>query len=371
MKTSLKISLVLVLGSSIVFAGSDHYKMYGAESGKIDYKITGSGDIMGIKTKTVGKKRVLFKDYGAKSLTEENQVQKTNMGGNSKVEKTHKITLLDKSMLYSVDLERKRIMRMQNPAIAMMGLVGGGKSPMEMGEAMLKKMGGKKTGTDKVLGYTCDVWEAMGTKQCIYKGIPLKVESNVMGIKNTEVATKAEFDISLSDEDFGLPDFPMFDMEGNKLDKSKLANMDKKSEAEAAEGAKALAAAMGAMAAAAQSSGVKPGENPTEAQEKSMEDAMMASMLPMMKQKMLSEEKMMRAAKECFGDADTLKEATVCGDKMDEMSGVESDPEDELKEWNDKTKKETLGFIDRGLAGMECVKKAETMDDVKKCMSEE
>ena len=361
----------MVLGSALLFAGADQYKKYGVESGKIDYKITGSGNIMGVVTKTVGKKRVLFDAYGAREVNEENQVQKTVIGDNTNVDKSHKLIYMNGAMIYTVDLDAKRIVRMQNPGFAMMSAMGG-KDVMETGEAMMKKMGGKKIGTDKVLGYTCDVWEIMGSvKQCMYQGIPLKVESNVMGIKNVEIATKAEFDISLSKDDFELPDFPVYDMYGEKLDKSKLESMDKKSEAQAAQSGEDMAALGASIAAAMQSAGVKKGERPTEAQEKTMEDAMMASMLPMMKQKMLSEEKMMRAAKECFGDADTLKEATVCSDRMDEMSGVESDPEDEIKEWNDETKKETLGFIDQGLAGMECVKKAETMDAVKKCMSEE
>ena len=122
------------------------------------------------------------------------------------------------------------------------------------------------------------------------------------------------------------------------------------------------------MAGAMQSAGVKKGENPTEAQEKAMGDAMMASMPPMMKQKMLSEEKMLQFAKGCLAKADTLEEANVCSRKMDEMSGEE---DEDFTEWNEKTKKETLGFIDQGLVGMECIKKAETMDDAKKCMSEE
>ena len=223
----LKISMVMVLGGTLLFAGTDQYKKYGVESGKIDYKITGSGNIMGVTTKTVGKKRVLFDAYGARELNEENQVQKTVIGGNAKVDKSHKLTYMKGAMIYTVDLKAKRIMRMQNPGFAMMSAMGG-KDVKQTGEAMMKKMGGKKIGTDKVLGYTCDVWEIMGSvKQCMYQGIPLKVESNVMGLKNVEVATKAEFDISLSNDDFELPDFPVYDMQGNTLDKSKLESMDK------------------------------------------------------------------------------------------------------------------------------------------------
>ena len=364
MKKTFKVTIAVLLGSGLLCAGTDQYKMYGVESGKIDYTISGSGNIMGVETKVAGKKRILFKEYGAKSLTEENQVQKTVMGGKSNIQKPHKLTYLDGAILYSADMEEKRITRMQNPAIAMMGALGGGKSPMEMGEVMLKKMGGKKIGTDKVLGYTCDVWEAMGTKQCIYKGIPLKIESNVMGIKNTEVATKAEFDISIPDEDFKLPDFPLYDMYGKKIDKANLAKLDEKEKKEAERGAEALAEAMGAMASAAQSVGVKPGEAPSASQEKEMENAMMAAMLPRMKQRVLEQGKALLKARACLSKADSIKEAKACTREMDDGGGESED----LKEWNEKTKKETLTQIDQALVGMACVKKAETMDQMNGCL---
>jgi len=362
MTKTFKVTMILLLGSGVLCAGADQYKMYGVESGKIDYKISGSGNIMGVKTKVVGKKRILFKAYGVKSLTEKNEVRKTVMGGKSNIEKSHKLTCLDGAILYNADMEKKRITRMQNPAIAMMGALGGGKSPMEMGEAMLKQMGGKKIGTDKVLGYTCNVWEMVGTKQCIYKGIPLKTESNVMGIKNTEVATKAEFDISISNEDLKLPDFPIYDMYGKKVDKTDLAKLDEKEKREAEQGAEEMAAAMSAVTAAAKSAGIKPGEKPTVTQEKAMENAMMAAMFPRMKQKIIDEEKMMLEARACFGNADTLKEAKACSRNMDEGE------DDGLKEWNDKTKRETLTQIDKALTGMACAKKAENMDQIRNCM---
>ncbi|BAF72960.1 hypothetical protein [Sulfurovum sp. NBC37-1] len=363
-----KVSLVVLMGSSMLVASADQMKLYDVKSGKITYEIKGSGEIMGQKMQTVGKKRVIFDDYGAKNLTEEVKVEKQVVMGQKHVNKTHTMTYLKEGMVYHTDFNRKRIMRMENMGAAMGALMGGRKNMGQTGKDMMIKMGGKKTGTDKVLGYTCEVWNLMGTKQCIYKGIPLKVESNIMGIKNTEIATKAKFDISLSKDDFKLPDFPIYDMEGNKLDKSKLDAMDKKSEVQAAEAAESIAVAKVAMAAAAKDTGIKPGEKVTKAQEKAMGDAMMNAMFPRMKQKILAEGKALRFAKECLSDADTLKEAKICTHKMDEMTGESSDPEDELTEWNAKTKKETLGFIEEGLQNMKCVEKANNMQDMQQCM---
>ena len=53
-------------------------------------------------------------------------------------------------------------------------------------------MGGKKIGTEKFLGKQTDIWEIkqMGTKSWVWKGVTLKTESNMMGMKINIVATK-------------------------------------------------------------------------------------------------------------------------------------------------------------------------------------
>ncbi len=368
MKKIVKMGVMVMMGSSMLLAGAEQMKLYDVKSGKIDYEIKGSGAIMGQKIQTVGKKRVIFDDFGTKNLTEEVKIKKQNIMGQKKVTKTHTLTFMKGSMVYSADFNRKRIMRMENMSAAMAGLMGGGKNMKQTGEAMMKSMGGKKTGTDKVLGYTCDVWELMGSKQCLYKGLPLRVETNVMGLKNTEIATKAAFDIALSKDDFKLPDFPIYDMQGNKLDRSKLNAMDERSKVQSEKGAKDMAAMGTAMATAMQSAGVKSGDTPTKAQEKKMENTMMNAMFPRMKKEMLAESKSLEFAKGCLEKADTLKEANACEEKMDAMDSEPSDPEDKLKKWDAKTKKETLGFIDQALKRMECAKNANNMQEMRQCM---
>jgi len=363
-----KISLIVLLGSNILIAGVGQMKLYEVKSGKVTYDIKGTGKIMGSKIETIGKKRIIFDEHGAKNLTEESKITKQNVMGHKKVRKSHKMTYMKKGIVYHVDFKHKRIMRIENVGAGMAMLASGSKNMKQAGEEMMKKMGGKKTGTDKVLGYTCDVWVLMGTKQCIYKGIPLRVEANVMGIKSTEIATKAEFDISLSDDDFKLPDFPIYDMQGNKLDKSKLSTMDKQASVKAKEAGKEMAELGEVMSKASKEAGVKKGQRPTKAQEKSMENAMMNAMLPRMKQKMLKSAKAVRFGKKCFSDADTLKEADICGYKMDEMIGEKGYAEDKLTKWDAKTKKELLKSLDQGIKSMECIKKANTMQEMQKCM---
>lgn len=77
--------MAVVMGSSMLFAGADQMKLYDLKSGKITYEIKGSGEIMGSKMQTIGKKRVIFDEYGAKSLTEENKIEKQTIMGQKKL----------------------------------------------------------------------------------------------------------------------------------------------------------------------------------------------------------------------------------------------------------------------------------------------
>ncbi len=367
-----KVILVVVMGSSMVLA--NQMKLYDVKSGKIEYEIKGSGEIMGQKMQTVGKKRVIFDEYGAKNLTEENKIDKQTIMGQKKVTKTHTMTYMKESMAYHVDFKAKRIMRMGNMAAGMAMLMGGGKDMKQTGEEMMKKMGGKKTGTDKVLGYTCDVWEMMGTKQCMYKGIPLRVETDMMGIKNTETATKAEFDLSLSSDDFKMPDFPIYDMQGNKLDRSKLDAMDLKQSAEisqeAADGAKAMTAAMGALKESGfnmNNPNAKMSQNQEKAMKKAMMDAMGGeeAMLAKTKQEILGEAEKIPQIIKCFENANSAKAANACEKEYD------SEDPDHHAEWNDVIKADLLKDMRTFENAIPCIEKAKTFQAFRMCLPQE
>jgi len=216
---------------------------------------------------------------------------------------------------------------------------------------MLKKMGGKKLGTQKVAGVNCDVWSLMGVKQCLYKGIPLKIESDIMGIKTVEVATKVEFDVSLNDSDFRLPNFDVYQLDmdqamaggkAQKLDKSKLEQMDKEANTRADTEAK-------------------------KSQELTKE-VKANGLLPTIKSKMLKQEKLIKFAQKCFKDADSLTEANICNKKANEMSDDPDMKEKPLKKWDDKVKKELLKDLEKASKAMDCVKKANNMKELGVCV---
>ena len=363
MNSVFRVSTLVLVCSSMVVASSTMYQKYGEESGKIEYRLTSSMNMMGIKGSTTGSRDIIFSEYGAKELKDEKKVVKQNRT----TTKTHIATYMDKSMVYTINYDTKKIMRMQAPGMAMMGL-SDENTAQQAGLKMLKQMGGKKIGRDSILGYSCDLWEAMGTKQCIYKGIPLSLESDIMGVKSREVATKIEFGIDIPAEAYTLPQFPIYDMQGNKIERSSLAAMDAKGDAQVTENSRDMAALGASLATAMQSAGVAKGETPTKVQEKDIEASMMSAMLPRMKEKFISQEKVMLFGKECLSKADKLKEANICNQKANAMSGEDEEPFDA---WNPKIKKDILNSLDKGLQSVECMKKANSMDAERKCMSHE
>jgi hypothetical protein len=225
----------------------------------------------------------------------------------------------------------------------------------------------------------------MGSKQCMYKGIPLKIETDVMGMKSTEIATKAEFDIDLNKDDFMLPDYAIyeFDMdrmmngqEPKKLDKSTLEELDKKDNAQAKvdtnEGAKAMQGMAAGLAALAKTGyDMKSSKEMTPEQEKVMQDAMMKTMdengqmASKMKKKMLKNVDQIEFAQKCFGDADTLSDVNRCVDKGNKMF---NDDREYYTSWTAKDKKEELQEIKDFKKAIPCIRAAKTMIEIKQCL---
>ena len=84
----------------------------------------------------------------------------------------------------------------------------GGNDMAATGKNMLKTMGGKMTGHVSFLGKNCEKWEVntMGkTTMLLWKAIPLKSESKIMGIGTVEEATSIQTGKSFTASDFEPP----------------------------------------------------------------------------------------------------------------------------------------------------------------------
>lgn len=197
-------------------------KRYLVKSGIVKYKTSINGKVMGSNITGSGTEELYFKNWGDTELKKEDSKKVTHIDifGQKKtdIQETHTINKLDNGKSYAVDMKNKTIYLRRDPAMEMMKSFNKGDA-VNPGEEMLKSIGGKKVGKEKILGYLCDVWEVPGGKQWMYKGLPLKFVMTVMGITSSSVATSAEFNISVADKYFKLPDYPVQKEEGYLNDK--------------------------------------------------------------------------------------------------------------------------------------------------------
>ncbi len=203
-------------------------KRYNVKSGMVTYKITSNGKVMGSTITGSGSEKLYFKNWGATELKEENSTKTTKMNffGKEKIktDKTHTINKLDNGKSYSVDFKNASIYLRRDPMMELMK--NSNTDAGNAGKEMLKSVGGKIIGQENFLGYPCEIWDAMGSKQWIYKGVTLKIVSKVMGITTVKEATNARFNVDVSDKYFQLPDFPIVKEEGYLSDGAYQKNQD-------------------------------------------------------------------------------------------------------------------------------------------------
>lgn len=230
-KSSLLIVLFLALWSCNVSA-QDNLKRYTVKSGIVHYTITSSGKIMGSTISGNGTESLFFKEWGAVELNteESSQTNEIKIFGkkNTKTTSKHTMVKTENGQQYLVDFDQSKITLSRNVAMDLMNQTHSNAN--EMGKNMLEEMGGQQIGNETILGYNCEVWEVMGTKQWIYKGVSLKTEANAMGIKTIKEASSAKFNIAVADSYFALPDFPIQQVEGymnNETYESEMEELDK------------------------------------------------------------------------------------------------------------------------------------------------
>ncbi|MDX1829718.1 MAG: hypothetical protein R3342_09245 [Lutibacter sp.] len=203
-------------------------KRYNVKSGVVKYTTTISGKVIGSKITGSGTESLYFKNWGAIELKDNQSTQISHMKffGKEKTETTskHEISKIDNGKIYLVDFKNKTIQLKNNP---MMDLMKQSKTnAADESKNMLEAMGGEKIGNETYKGYNCEVWELLGGKQWIYKGVMLKMEMKVLGIKTLTEATSIKFNVSVADSNFKLPDFPIQKIMNNSTD-SMISDKDK------------------------------------------------------------------------------------------------------------------------------------------------
>ncbi|SFV63897.1 hypothetical protein MNB_SV-6-230 [hydrothermal vent metagenome] len=198
------ISILLILSISSSIEASSIFKVFDTKTAMINYKIKGKGKLTRDNYLSIdGNSTLLFDDWGMRRLYKEKYVEMTK----GSVEKRKIISTLfleNRGDISRVDFKNKKINKSVDLIV---------KAAIKNGENLYKKSvedmetRGTNIDTSTVMGYPCDIWLYENRKQCIYKGVPLREEYTVSGIKVIKEAISIDFDGNFSEDAFALPNF--------------------------------------------------------------------------------------------------------------------------------------------------------------------
>ncbi len=156
--------------------------------------------IVEMKTEVMGfaqKHVLMFDNYGS--------TERTDITGNILGQKSHNININKDGYVYSIDMIRKTGSKMKIPTKS-------GEIDFEnLGAEIAKEMNIKKVGTETFLGKSCDKYTIddkklkMKGSYLVWKGISLKTDMTVMGMKSVIVATKIDENPTITNDKFEVP----------------------------------------------------------------------------------------------------------------------------------------------------------------------
>jgi len=169
-------------------------KIFGIQSGIIEYEITGS---------QMGSKKLYFTDWGRKQAEFSNST--ITVGKFSKHSTLLKITNGD--WQYIINLEKKTGTKRENPILEKMYKLSNQINYNEFGEQLVLIEGGVKTGSEDVAGKNCTVYNFQNkkSKSWIWNWITLKSESLSGGVHITVTAKNIMENVSVPDSVFNPP----------------------------------------------------------------------------------------------------------------------------------------------------------------------
>ncbi len=197
MLKQVNIFFLMMIGYGSVLSAETLTQAYEIEKGIVYYDIVGGGRLTKETNLTLnGTAKLRFRDWGMTQLAEEKGTILTTGALQSKqiIKSFEKQT---KESLFTVDYENETIHERKNSI----------SNSLKERETE----GLEKKGEEIIAGLPCDIWEGQGIKKCIYKGVPLKLESEILGIYYRKIASDVQFDINVSKAQCVLPDYPLED----------------------------------------------------------------------------------------------------------------------------------------------------------------
>ncbi len=196
MKTFLYLIAILLFTKVVSAQSIEQAKRYALKSGYVKYNLT--GNVKGTKT-------LYWDDFGEKTRVEVESVTEVKMFGMTNKEESHTLTitngvnywtinLIDKTgnkgTLETYELGKELTQNMTE------------EEAKELEEDILNALNGQKLGQEEFFGKPCQVYNVMGVKSWMYKGLALKTIAKMMGVEANETAVELEENISVDEEQF-------------------------------------------------------------------------------------------------------------------------------------------------------------------------
>ena len=223
--------LVFIALALICFgAHGQQVKSYHIKSGYIKLKLTGS---------IQGTRELWWDDYGSKTCEIEQSTTSMEIMGMKQVEKKHTLSVLVNDQYWERDYIKQTATTWQVFDFTRgQGHVDSMDEEQQeaRAEEVLTSMGGEVLGTERIANYECNVYKLMGITTWAYKGIELKKEAKVMGLRMNELVEVFKPNSSVAADKFIAPkDMPYRDRdamletvldEANDGDRSTMAIAD-------------------------------------------------------------------------------------------------------------------------------------------------
>jgi len=349
---SIKATLIFtfLMSGTFLNAAMDTHT-FEVEKGMIVYEIYGGGVLTEETNLTLnGKATLRFKDWGTTLLSHDEGLVVTS-GALKSRQNIASLEKQTKEALYTVDFKNEKIHERKNSI-----------------SNTLKEqntVGLKKIGEDEILGFHCEVWVGQGVRKCLYKGLPLKIESEVLGISYHKIATEVMFDINGSSEECALPDFPKenFALFNSTI---KTKNVTK---------AKCFTDVLKDVAYTVEKKVVKSGNKLGIGKKEKRAFLNKIGEKIFIYQKALLPELLvsMQKTRECLQTGDNVFEANQCMEhftRMKKQLGTQDN--DYIVLWDEKRKTRLLDKIEEEIiylqSRMPCIKRTQNITDLSKCM---
>ena len=337
------------------------FKRYPVKSGMILYDINTTGIAPGLTTHTVGVSRLVFDDWGAKELKEDDATEIQRGDFNEEIAR-HTMSKMDYGTIYTVDYDENVTYQTRDRNIDI--AIAQGADMSEESLDILKEMKAMKIGTAQVAGYNCDLWKTRDQTICLYKGIPLRITIESKGFSSTRIAQLVVLNKPIAESEFDLPGFAVMMDEGYTSNQSASVNT-----ADYMAAVQELNQKVKAMGINLDDENITL----TKAQEKEVINTLGERYL--VKQKKLLPKLMvaLKGARECMNHSENGNEAATCikaVNRINEELGDQTFNYD-YSHWNHEKKELIIKDIDQEVSDLnvtiDCVTKYDKTTDVIEC----